>query len=207
MERLCPLVIGVAFLCTCPSHTLGEDVCSLRVRVLSPQGARLEAPIEVTDASGRTESREQQPGGRDVEFCDLGILPVSVRIGSLGLCNGVTVRDVPVSWNATYLLSVTYDPVACMIRHQPPPPVPACEFLLRIRDSHGSWVPKASVTFRDPKLSPVMSDRYGRAWFIMPAGKEVHGSITASGFRTADFVPECAKSERQRELYITLEKQ
>jgi hypothetical protein len=114
MERLYQLML-VAALGFIPGPPVGQahNTCSLHVRVLTPDGQRPEAPVEVIDGSGRTEYREQE--GSDVEFCDLGIMPATVKVGSSGLCNGVTVRDVPVAWNQTYLLTVTYDPLACAI--------------------------------------------------------------------------------------------
>jgi hypothetical protein len=207
MEQLHP-VIFLAVLgsfVSGPSIAYAEDACSLRVRVLSPDGQRPEAPVEVIEASGRAEDKEQ--GNSDVEFCDLGILPVTVKVGSSGLCNGVTVRDVPVSWDQTYLLTVTYDPSACAIWHRPPPPVAACEFLLRITDSNGRWIPGAPVTFPDPQLGEMKADQFGRVWFVIRANKDLHGSVAAVGFRPAEFVCKCAPSERSREQYVKLEKQ
>jgi hypothetical protein len=81
------------------------------VRVLLPDGRRPEAPVTVIEHGGRTEEKDQED--RDVEFCDLGILPVTVKVGSDGMCNQTTVENVPISYDNTYTLVVTYDALAC----------------------------------------------------------------------------------------------
>ncbi len=112
-----------------------QDRCSLVIRVLAPDGLRPEVTITVRERNGRTEQKDQED--KDVRFCDLGILPVEVKVGSDGMCNAVTVRNVPVSLDDTFLLNVTYDPVPCMEKPAPPP-VPICQVLFRVSDSDGS---------------------------------------------------------------------
>jgi hypothetical protein len=107
-----------------------EGVCSLSVRVLAPDGRRPEASVSVREASGRVTDKEQEDG--DVQFCDLGIAPVTVKVGGDGLCNQVTIHNVPISWDHPYRLTVTYDPEACDEHHRAPPPVPICEVLFRV---------------------------------------------------------------------------
>lgn len=65
--------------------THAQDKCSLVVRAVAPDGRRVEAPISVTEMSGRTEDRD--PSEEDARFCDLGILPVTVNVGGEGSCN------------------------------------------------------------------------------------------------------------------------
>jgi hypothetical protein len=205
MERPYQLMLVAALgIIPGPPVAHAQNACSLHVRVLTPDGRRPGAPVEVIDGSGRTQEREQE--GSDVKFCDLGIMPVTVKVGSSGLCNNITVRDVPVAWNQTYLLTVTYDPLACAIWHRPPPPVPACEFLLRIADSDGRWISGASVTIPDLPLGKMTTDQFGRAWFVIRADQDFHGSVAAAGYRTAGIACRCASSERRREQYVKLEK-
>src|SRR5438105_753372 len=111
---------------------------------------------------------EKDQEDQDVRFCDLGILPVEVKIGSDGMCNQVAIHEVPVSLERTYLLTVTYDPEACP--ESVPPPVPICEILFRVSDSSDRWVSKASVALSDPIKSQLTTDRYGRARFVAKIG-------------------------------------
>jgi hypothetical protein len=64
----------------------------------------------VREKNGRTIEKDQED--KDVYFCDLGILPVEVKVGSDGVCSQTTIRNVPVFADKTYLLNVTYDPEA-----------------------------------------------------------------------------------------------
>ncbi len=206
MERLhqLTLLVVLGYFASLSSIARAQNVCPLHVRVLTPDGRRPEAPVESIEANGRTEDREQKDS--DVEFCDLGIMPVTIKVGSSGLCNGVTVRDVPIAWNHPYLLTVTYDPSACAVWHRPPPPVPACEFLLRVADSDGRWIPGASVTFSDSLIGKMKTDRFGRAWFVIRADKDFHASVAAVGLTTAAVTCKCGPSERRREQYVKLER-
>ena len=53
--------------------------CALTVRVLSQNGQDVEAPVTVEEKNGRVLEKEHSHGG--VQFCDLGILPVTVKVG------------------------------------------------------------------------------------------------------------------------------
>jgi hypothetical protein len=154
-----------------------QDKCSLVVKAVTPDGRRVEAPISVTEMSGRTEETYQEDD--DVRFCDIGILPVTVKVGSEGLCNQVTVRDVPVDPEDTYLLQITYDPLAC--RERPaPPPTPICTILFRVANPTGKWIPSAEVTLSNPTGDRLVTDHFGRALFFAKRGTEVSGSAAAA---------------------------
>src|SRR5271163_4724639 len=109
MERLRQVILSVLL----GSFVLGtsaisaQETCSLAVRVLSPDGHRFEAPVTIREENGRTIEKDQEED-KDVYFCDLGILPVEVKVGSDGMCSQTTIRDVPVFADRTYLLNVTY---------------------------------------------------------------------------------------------------
>jgi hypothetical protein len=184
----------------------GQDVCSLRVRALAPDGVRGKFWISVKEESGRVEEKRQ--GEEDARFCDLGILPVTVTVGSHGQCNQVTIRDVPISWGRSYLLKVTYDPAACDVWEVAPPPVPLCELLFRVSDTKGNWLSGASVNLSNPRPGTVKlpsglkTDRYGRAHLVARRGDSAVGSVSAGGFESAGFEFVC--SEKWQEHAISL---
>lgn len=197
--------------------TMAQGSCSLTVRVVSPDGRRPEAPISVREHDGRTVEKEQVPGKGDVQFCDLGILPVTVIVGSDGLCNQVTVRDVPLAWDQPYKLTVTYDPEACSISHRIPMPIPQCELLFRVSDSEGRWLPGVRLTMKasfavvtggemrsSPRQAEDTADRYGRARFLPARGSSIRGTASGDGFKPSDFEFTC--SEKWQEQLIRLEK-
>jgi hypothetical protein len=206
MERLHQVVRAFAlFICCALSLSAApKGACSLTVRVLSPDGRRPEVPISVKEESGRVQEKDQE--NDDVQFCDLGILPVMVTVGSDGLCNQVTVHDVPVAWDEPYLLTVTYDPEVCSRQHAPPPPVPLCRILFRFSDSTGRRIPDAFVKFSSPTSDAMQADPYGRAEFVAKVGDEVRGSVVAAGFGPSDFRWKCSRSEPLHEQNVKLEK-
>src|SRR5947209_3380614 len=103
MERLYQITLGLALIVglAARAQTSPQTACSLAVRVLTPDGQRPEAPVSVKEENGHIHVDEQEDG--DVHFCALGILPVTVTVGSDGLCNQVVVRNVPVTWDEPYL--------------------------------------------------------------------------------------------------------
>ncbi|MEW5980533.1 MAG: hypothetical protein AB1898_32510, partial [Acidobacteriota bacterium] len=126
---------------------LGEDTCSLHVIVVSPKGTEVEATVKVTEKNGRVIERENELGG--AKFCDLGISSVTVSVGGEGACNGVTVHNVRLRWATTTLVRVIYDWEPCSSDF-PPPPVPLCRTLLRIRNSKEEWLSGAEVKVNTP---------------------------------------------------------
>src|SRR5579863_3128006 len=189
MERLRAVVGGLGVLVWYCAFSVGamsaENVCSLTVKVISPNGRALYAPVSIEEQDGRVEDREQDDGS--VQFCDLGVLPVTVIVGSVGMCNQVTVHNVPISWREPYVLTVTYDPDGCRRREVVPPPVPICEILFRVSDRTGGWVSGATVTLVGPTRDLLKTDRYGRAHFYAGVADNLRGTVTAAGFRSVDF--------------------
>src|ERR1700690_2262985 len=164
MERLRQVVylLALASYCTLAAPTASaQDGCSLVVRVLATDGRRPGVPVSVREQSGRVEEKEQ--GDSDVRFCDLGILRVTFAVGSDSMCDQVTVHEVPVSLDDTYLLTVTYNPLACP--ETIPPPEPACKILFRIADAGGKWISGASVRLAGPTTTTPATDQFGRALF------------------------------------------
>lgn len=183
-----------------PTPGRAQDRCSLIVRVLTPDGLRPGASVSVKEQNGRTEELEQ--GNEDVNFCDLGILPVTVTVGSSSVCNQVVVRDVPLAWNRTYLLRVTYDPEAC--RERVPPPEPTCEILFRVRRSTGAPIPGAVVSLTSPIVRSFVADQFGRADTFLRGTSHVAGTVSDNGLKPASFAFDCSRLEPEHEETISL---
>lgn len=177
--------------------------CSLSVHVVSPDGRTLEfARVRVEERNGRTVEKVQRGG--PANFCDLGILPVTVTVGLEGACNQTIVRNVPLEWGEPYLLKITGDQKPCL-REGPPPPVPLCEVLFRVADSDENWVSGATIDVRAPSATLLTTDASGRAHFIVKRGTEVSGTIRAAGHRAARFDLPCTSGNETLEKRITLE--
>jgi len=192
MERLHQLTLltgALACLLFAVPSSGAQDYCSLRVRVLAPNGQRPEAPVSVIETNGRTEEKAQDTS-KDVQFCDLGILPVTVVVGQKG-CDQVVVKDVPLSWQEPYTLLVTYDVQKCTQDHLPPPK-PVCQVLLRIAGSDGKWIRKAAVTLSEPALPQLQTDSAGRAFLLVGLDDRVRGSVGAPGYATKEFSFGCS---------------
>jgi len=172
------------------------------VRALAPDGRRPEAPISVREQSGRVQEATQE--NEDVRFCDLGILPVTVTVGSDSQCGQVTVHDVQVFLTETHLLTVTYDPDAC--RERILPPGPACAVLLRVADSAGRWIAGASIQTSNPAPATRTADQFGRALFGLKLGNTLHATVTASGFRPREITWACPDQDQHEEI-VKLTKQ
>jgi hypothetical protein len=200
MERLHPLALALAVsVCLAvPGLLQCQSACSLRVRVLSPDGARPHVAVSVEERNGRKVEKDQNDG--DVEFCDLGALPVTVRVGDDKTCNQVVVREVPIRWNDPYTLNVTWQFCKCTYL---PPPVPLCQLVFRVSDTKGKWVPDAVVEFlgRSQKLT---ADQYGRIGTAIEVGITVRGDVVAPGFGKSPFRFACTLEKPVHELPITL---
>ena len=111
---------------------------------------------------------------------------MTVKVGSNGTCNQVKVMDVPVGWQESYLLKVTYDlGPASKICH-----------ILRfqfVRCSSASfngaaWLANASVRFQPREnYSPLETDTAGRALLIMKSGTKASGTVSANGYAAKSF--------------------
>jgi hypothetical protein len=98
MGRLHKLVfVGGIGLCLlgAPVVFCAQSYCSLKIQVLTPDGKSPAALVEVREENGRKIEKEQIPG-HDLEFCDLGILPVTVVVG---------IKDCELRISEVYLLS------------------------------------------------------------------------------------------------------
>jgi len=179
-----------------------QDGCSLVVRALSPDGRRPKVPVSVTEQGGRVEEGRQND--TDVRFCDLGILPVTVTVGSNTMCGQVTVHDVQLSLDETHLLTVIYDPDACHEKRIPTP-IPSCLVLFRVADTAGKWVPGASVHISSPTPDTETTDEFGRALFEAKVGSRLDVLVTAVGFRPTAIKWACPDQDSHEEN-VKLEK-
>ena len=166
-----------------------EPYCSLTVRVLSPSGDRFpEVFVSVREASGRTVTSEES--SRDVQFCDLGVSPVTVTVGTKG-CE--TTATLPLYWQEPQLLTMLYDPRPCMRGHVRPS---FCSVLLRISDDQDSWIEGAAVTWlMDDKRWRLQSDRAGRVLVELGIGKRAALTISADGYRSVQSIAECSAAK------------
>jgi len=194
MERLYRVMVllGMAacWLNVAPS-LLAKDYCSLKVRVVAPNGKQFPVYVAVYEQSGRKIEKEQAPP-HDLQFCDLGILPVKVVVGTKG-CHEIVVDNVRNYWQEPYTLTVTYDPEHCM-RELPPPPKALCEVLFRISGADGKWLNKANVKFEKPSLQPLETDSAGRALLITGLDNNIQGSASAPDFMSQKFSIACTES-------------
>jgi hypothetical protein len=174
--------------------------CSLVVRVLSPERQRpLETPVSVLEA---TRTIEKETTGGDLEFCDLGLLPVTVVVGT-DSCRQVVVKDIPLAWQEQQILTITYDRSPCL-RDLPPPPVAVCQVMLRVSDQNKQWLRGAQVAFDNGRSNLVNTDEAGRAVIFTGAGAELRGVVTLGGFSKAQFTSVCTRSQPIVEIPLTL---
>jgi len=183
------------------SPLAAQDYCSLKVRVLTPKGERPEALVAVQERNGRNLEKEQGLSD-DVQFCDLGLLPVTVVVGLKG-CNQIVVNDVPLSWREPYLLTVTWDFEPCL-EEKPPAPVPVCEVLFRVSGPDGRWLDKATVSFDAPTRPPLQTDSSGRARTLISVDQRLEGSVSVPGNSPKKFSVGCSRSEPIHEEMVTL---
>jgi len=201
--------------------------CSLSVRVLSPEQWRQEEVlVSVRENSGRI--IKKWTTSEDVKFCDLGIMPVTVTVGRDTCNNQTIVKDVRLSWDKQYVLTVTYDLQSCFdgprfIAN----PFPRCVELFRIADMAGNWIENALIQFNPSGLKTQKTDndylniviqnaplRYkaqktdnaGRVRLMMEAGEKVKGTISAEGYQSKTFSLSCSRPLYDYEELIKLKK-
>ena len=203
MARLHKLIVGavaLASLFLAESPAIAQEYCSLTVRVTDPDGSRLRISVTVEEQNGRVETGEQI--STDVRFCDLGALPVTVKVGDDGTCNRVTVRDVPVAWREPYLLRITYDPEPCL-RDLPLPVNPTCRVVFRIVNPGGGWASNVKIVVLTPKRLTLAADGFGRASFLAAPMQTITGDISGT-MGSAKFGFQCSPEESTHEARISL---
>ncbi len=167
---------------------VAQTYCSLVVKIVDPNGREVpEAAVSLSEENGRIVKAENQRGG--VRFCDLGLLPVTITVGSPS-CNQVTVRNVPLQWGSTKTIKIIYDAAPCL---RDLPPVAACKILFRFSDDRGKWI---SGVVLDPPVStadPSRSDDSGRILVRIAAGTELRAMTKRDGYAPEDLHLTCTR--------------
>jgi hypothetical protein len=165
-----------------------QGACSLTVTVVSPNRKPVAAIVSVHETNGRKIEKDYL--SRDLQFCDLGILPISVTVSRRPGCNEVTVRDLSISIDRAYHLTVVYDPNNCT-PETVPPPLPTCEVLIRVQNQEGKYVPDSKINLRTPTIYESKTDRFGRLLISGKIGAPITGTVTATGYANQDFSFTC----------------
>jgi len=200
--KTCTTYFALLFL-VCSKLTSAASYCSLKVIVVNAGGDEVEAAVRVTEPNGRILEQENKLGG--IEFCDLGVLPVTVTVGSEAACNAVTVRNVKLSWGVTSVVKVIYDRESCL-HHPPPDPVPLCRILLRIADGQQHWLSGAQVKLSTPFQHTYTADDYGRVMLRSEHGPDLQGVVSFAGYSLKEFKFPCSLTHFQEEHRLVLEK-
>jgi hypothetical protein len=183
------------------SAAAGQDQCPLLVRVMNPAGNLLSGvPVTVEEKDGRAESGVTNNG--QVRFCDLGVLHVTVGIGSQYGCSYTKVQNVPLAWGITRTLSVIFDDMACRVDE--PPPILLCAVLFRFKDDAGKWIP--GVTFKPSlqRLPNAESDSYGRIMVRMANGEDLKVEAVKQGYLSEPINLHCSRNLLLREQTVTM---
>ncbi len=153
----------------------------------------------MSEQNGRTVTKFQR--SQDVRFCDLGILPVTVKVGADQSCNQVVVNDVPLAWQENHHLKVTYDPCPERARRLP---TPECDILFRVTDMARNWIAGASVQIQ-PSGVKAETDDSGRALLGTKLG-DIDATISAPGYLTQTFKRSCTieKAAEQQEESVRM---
>lgn len=171
-----------------------SDYCSLEVKVVSDDGKKLITGIQVYEAGGSV--REAISEGGIATFCDLGIKPVTVKVGASG-CNRVVVEDVQLDWGNTTRLKIVYKHEPC---YKTVAAAPGCRALLRVRNDQ-AWIQGAKILNElDRKRVLDRTDKYGRTMlYLSPNSRqEIVVSAGAAGDvrTTLNCVPGATEIER-----------
>jgi hypothetical protein len=180
-----------------------QEFCSLTVQVVDPKGKIVAGvPVTVEEKTGRIESASGDGG--EVRFCDLGVLPVVIRVGSPYDCDHTVVQNVPLTWGLTRQVRVIFDRMACLT-DSPPPPL-LCAVLFRFSDDKGSWIPGVEFKPAIQRFPNLRSDAYGRAMVRMANGEELHVKTSKDGYLPVAIDLKCSSNLTDRERTVILQK-
>jgi hypothetical protein len=178
-----------------------QDYCSLVVEVVNSGNIRVfgEVPVMVEEPSGRLEWRVAKDG--IVEFCDLGIQPVTVKVGRrAGSCGYTVVQGVATGWRHPRRIKVVYEDGPC---YEDPPVNSGCSLLLRVAGEGNQWI--TGVTFSPPlaQRPQLTSDAYGRMMLIIAKGEVIHSQLHKDDYSDEPLDISCS-SYFEKEQVITL---
>jgi hypothetical protein len=195
-------VFAFLWILICPVLIQAASYCSLIVNVDAQRSASVHDPISVVVEEESGQKTERLLRRNPVEFCGLGIRPVTVTVGPPG-CNQVVVKNVPVVWNKTRTLSIAYDDSPCWSDSIP---AAACTFLFRINGAGDRPLPSASLILRGPVAENEHADDYGRILVTVPAGQEFVGMVSASGYQSVQISIPCVSDNRIFEKVLRLDR-
>lgn len=184
-----------------PATATERSNCALTVKVLSPDGQDVVAPVVVEEENGRVVEKVHRRGG--ASFCDLGILPVTVKVGGDGTCSQTIVRNVRLNWGEALVLKTIYNYEPCL-RDPPASPVPMCEVLFRVSDKQTKWISHARLLIQGKRPIVLTTDDYGRALLNARRDVSYSGSVSAGGFESAGFQVSCTAEQPRVERLLTL---
>jgi hypothetical protein len=177
-----------------------QEYCSLAVNIVDMQGRAVEAKVAVQESDGRTVEKTANFGL--VQFCDLGIEPVTISVGHPG-CNQAVVRNVGLRWGTTIKVKIIYDREPCLVDE---PPVAACQMLFRFADAEQRWLKGVALKLQSPEDKIFNADEYGRIHMRVAAFKEVVGIATTPGYEPAEIRIRCTSENEHLERRMTLKK-
>jgi hypothetical protein len=152
-----------------------QGYCSLSVTVVDTQGRTVEANVAVQESDGRTIEKMTNFGS--LQFCDLGIKPVTISVGRPA-CNQAVVRNVGLRWGTTIKVNMMYDREPCLVDE---PPLAACQMLFRFADAEQRWLKGVALKLQSPEVKTFSADEYGRVHTRQAAFKEVLKTSTSNG--------------------------
>jgi len=194
----------------------GNDYCSLVVKLIDSTGAEDSSRqlITVTEMNGRTTSMENRAGG--VSFCDLGILPVTIRVSKSLYCRDITLSNVGMNFGETTTIKIMADNPLCS--NVDLAPTPWCRVLLRFKDEEDKWisgitlkpVPPA-IDFRD--VYPLhranafpQSDHAGRILVGIEQKAELRATATRDGYMPQTIELPCTTETYYTERVMSMHK-
>jgi hypothetical protein len=200
LYKILGLIAATATLMCNSTNLHAQGYCSLSVTLVDPQGNSVDAKVSVQERDGRTIEKMATLGS--VQFCDLGITPVSITVGDSG-CNQAILRNVGVRWGITTKVRIIYDQASCNVDG---PPVAACQMLFRFADPAGHWLSGVVLRMRSPYDQSLTADEFGRLLIRTPAFKELLGSASIADYDTAEIRMPCISENYSVEQHITLKK-
>ncbi len=179
------------------------EFCSLIVRVTELGGAGVsDVPVTIQETGGRIESAVAESG--EARFCDLGVLPVTVTVGSVSSCDQTVVHNVILAWGLTRMLKVVYDRAPCRV--DGPPPILPCETLLRFVDENSKWVSNVGFNPQLPHGGDPRSDVYGRVMVLLAKHESFRGLAEKPGYKPEIIAIDCSAPMGERERTVVLHK-
>jgi hypothetical protein len=209
------ILLAGTILLLLPAETAAQDYCSLIVKLVDANNRQDLSikTITLTESGGRTLKAENRGG--EVRFCDLGILPVTITVGS-PYCHEVNIRNVPLQFGETRTIKILSDNALCSNGSRESVPLPGCRILLRFRDEQSNWI--SGVTLRPliagtdfhevdiaQRSNPFrLSDASGRTLVQIALKKELHATADRDGYKPEEINLNCTSETYISERTVTL---